>query len=326
MMLRFPAVADELAGLAIQIVIWGSLAMSALILYLVIRRDRNERQRSVQQVTARTLTREIMAALPQAEDVGSAFAHASVAERVAAVSHLSRLLRGDDLDRLAAFVERHELVARLTRRVAKRRLARRVNIVRSVGSVGGPQAVTALNELLANDPAAEVRLEAAAMLARIDALPSARALIEALELAHATVTPLHRALFRALAPSSATELVELLAEEQSPDVQALVADALGSSEDYSVLRALRSAAASPAPQVRIAAIAAISRLGHPGGAAWLIPLLEDDDEMVRAHAARACGSMGLRAAMPRLIALAEDPSPWVRLRASDAAEILGGTA
>lgn len=324
--MTLPNIADHVARLAILGSLWGTLAMALLLLILVMRRDRKERSRAAAEANSRSLTREIMAALPGTEPTGEAYRDASPEQRLAAVSHLSRLVRGEDRARLTAFVDRHDLVDRVLAKTRRRRTARRVDAVRALGGVGGAQAIAALQDMLRNDRALPVRLEAAAMLARLEALPPANALLDALSLEDVPITPLHHALFRALAPHRADELLKLAQRRFPPALRALIVDALGWTDDYSTLGALEEASRSPETEVRLAALAAGTRLNHPAAGKWIESLLADPEQGVRAQAVRACATMGLRAALPTIERMRQDPSRWVRLRAHEAVATLGGAA
>lgn len=322
--MSLPNIADHLARLAILASLWGTLAMALLLPLLVMRRDRKERSRAANEVNSRSLTREIMAALPGTEPPGDAYRNASSEQRLAAVSHLSRLVRGEDRVRLTAFVDRHDVVEQVLARTRRRRTARRVDAVRALGGVGGAQAIAALQTMLRHDRSLPVRLEAAAMLARLEVLPPANALLDALSLEYVPITPLHHALFRALAPLRAEELLTLARRGLPPPLRALIVDALGWTDDYSTLGAIEEASRSPEPEVRLAALAAGTRLNHPAAAKWIVPLLADPEQGVRAQAARACATMGLRSALPAVERMRQDPSRWVRLRANEAVAALGG--
>lgn len=324
--MTLPGTVDHVARLAILVSLWGTLAMAALLLVLVMRRGRKERNAAATVTNNRSLTREILAALPGVARPGEAYRQASREQRLAAVSHLSRLVRGEDRLRLTAFVERHHLIDRVLAKSRRRRTSRRVDAVRTLGGVGGTQAVAALDAMLRHDQALPVRLEAAAMLARLEALPSAEVLIAALALEEVSVTPLHHALFRALAPHRAEELLSLSWRNFPPGLHALIVDALGWTEDYSTLNMLGEAACAEDAEVRLAALAAAVRLNHPAAGKWVLPLLEDPDPNVRAQAARACAAMGLGMALPLLERMRKDSSRWVRLRAGEAVATLGGGA
>lgn len=316
-----PVIVDKVAQGAILIAIYGSLAMAALLLFLVIRRDHKERHAAAAHANARALTREIMGTVPGGP-IGEAYAHASPDERIAAVVHLGRLVRGEDRARLIAMVEDHHLLDKVVAKLRRRRAARRVEAVRTLGGVGGTQAAAALARTLETDRDGAVRLEAAAQLARLGALPPVDILLRTLDLERTTVTPLHHALFRALAPNRGAELLALLAQPITPATRALVVDALGWTEDYSALPALREAAKDVDAEVRLDAVRSSARLNHPAARGWIFPLLDDPDAQVRGEAARACATMGLRAAEPKIEALLEDASVWVRMRAKAALTVL----
>jgi HEAT repeat protein len=54
-----------------------------------------------------------------------------------------------------------------------------------------------------------------------------------------------------------------------------------------------------------------------------MPLLRDPVPPVRARAIRACQIMRLSDGLPAIAELRHDPSPWVRLRAQQAQQVLG---
>ena len=315
------AISDEVARIAILVTLYGSLAMAALLLFLVMRRNRSERRAVATLANSRALTREIMGLIPGGT-AGEAYAKASIDDRLAAVTHLGRLVRGEDRARLVAFVEDNQLLDKVLAKLRRRRAARRVDAVRTLGGVGGEQAIAALTTTLESDAEAAVRLEAAAQLAQLGALPPAGVLLEALDLDRVTITPLHHALLRALAPHRAEELLALMAQPIASATRALVVDALGWTEDYSALPTLKEAARDPDAEVRLDAVRASARLNHPAAARWISPLLDDPDEQVRGEAVRACATMGLRAALPKIEALCEEGSAWVRLRARAAVGVL----
>jgi HEAT repeat protein len=317
-----PALADKVAEIAISIAVYGSLGMAALLLFLVMRRDRKERHAVAAQANARALTREIMGALSGGQ-AGNAYALASPNDRIAAVSHLGRLVRGEDRGRLIAFVEDNRMLDGVVARLRRRRVARRVEAVRTLGGVGGAQAIAALTGTLKEDADGTVRLEAAAQLAQLGALPAVGILLDSLDLERATVTPLHHALFRALAPHRGAELIAMMAQPITAGTRALVIDALGWTEDYSALPTLSAAATDSDPEVRLNVVRSSARLNHPAAARWILPMLDDADDRVRSEAARACATMGLRAARQSIEAMLHDRSAWARLRAKAALAVLG---
>lgn len=317
------AVANDVARIAILISIYGALAMAALLLFLVMRRDLKERRSKMAAELTRALTREMMGA---GENIAAspAFRQARPAERLAAIGHLVQLLRGEDRDRLVALAEVQGLLEDALRHARRPRPRQQIDALRLLGSIGGGQAVAALDNVLREDPRLETRLEAASLLARLDALPQPDELIHHLALRSTRITPLHRTLFRLIASSHPAELFALArSEDLPPAVRALVIDALGWTEDFSALPLLAAAAKDPHPPVRLAALDSATKLGHPGSANWIMPLLKDPVPPVRARAIRACQIMRLTDGLPAIAELRHDPSPWVRLRAQQAQQVLG---
>jgi HEAT repeat protein len=272
----------------------------------------------------RTLTREVMAMLGDQRSVAPAFERAQPAARLAAISHLGLLLRGDDRERLVSFVEDQRLLERAAREARHGSRRKRVEAIRLLGAIGDPRALDALAHAVREEEDGDIRLEAATMLARLDGLPPADELIAILRLADSPITPLHRALFRTLAANHPRDLFVVARVDLPPPVRALVTDALGWTEDYAALDLLAAASADPHPPVRVAAIDAANRLGHPAAARWIMALLDDPEPPVRARAIRACQSMDLRNSLPAIARLRADPSPWVRLRAQQAEQALLG--
>ena len=316
------AVADSVARIAILISIYGALAMAALLLFLVMRRDRKERYSRTAAELTRGLTREIMAG---GDNVARSpvFRQARQPEKLAAISHLMQLLRGEDRDRLVHLVEQQGLLKDALRNARRSRQRQQIDALRLLGSIGGDQAVATLDAVLREDRRLDTRLEAASLLARLDALPQPDELIDHLDLRSARITPLHRTLFRLIASRHPVELFALARSEDLPStVRALVIDALGWTEDFSALPLLAEAAEDPHAPVRLAALDSATKLGHPGSASWIMPLLDDPVPPVRARAIRACQIMRLSAGLPAIAKLRHDPSPWVRLRAQQALQVL----
>lgn len=315
-------IADHVAQIAILISFYGALAMAALLLFLVMRRDRKERASLATAELIRTLTREIMGA-EVGGAAGPAFLQARPAERLAAISHLIQLVRGEDRERLVTLAEEQGLLKDALRRARRSRRRQQIDALRLLGGIGGGQAMDVLYTVLREDRNLDTRLEAASLLARLDALPEPEELIDHLSLRSARITPLHRTLFRLLASRHPKEVFSLAgAGDLPPAVRALVIDALGWTEDFSALPLLSAAASDPYAPVRLAALDSASRLGHPGSARWILPLLDDPEPPVRARAIRACQLMQLSSGLPAIHALRNDPSPWVRLRAQQAEQVM----
>lgn len=325
-MTNLPTIADHLARIAIMASIYGALAMATFLLFLVMRRDRKERRLALTLANTRALTREIMTALAGNGSPGMAFEHASDADRVTAINHISQLVRGDDHERLTRFVEDNHLLDGVAVGARHGRSARRVDSIRLMGGIGGDRSVAILRDILLNDRDHAVRLEAAAMLAQLGALPPPDVLIAALDLENTPISRLHRALFRSLAPACSSDLLRLVKWRAPPGLRALLVDSLGWTENYSGLDALADAARDENIDVRCAALRAARKINHPASAGWVFALLKDADETVRSQAVLTCAQMGLRRAVPELREMRSDSSAWVRLRVAEALDALEGRA
>lgn len=100
--------------------------------------------------------------------------------------------------------------------------------------------------------------------------------------------------------------------------RAAIIDALGWSNDHSVISTLERASSFENIEIRCAALRAAGKLGHPSVAEWVLKALEDSAPNVRIQAVNSCASLHLTKALPMLRSLANDPELWVRLRAEEA--------
>ncbi|MFC0588944.1 HEAT repeat domain-containing protein [Novosphingobium aquiterrae] len=244
--------------------------------------------------------------------------------KLAAISHLHLLLRGGERERLMQMAELDGLLNETLQTSKSRRAHRRIDAIRLLQQFGSEACVARLRELMARDRNPTVRVEAAFALASIDALPPPRELIRILGLFDRNPRRLDSALLRATAKHYCDHLQRLLNDPMPHWRRALIVDALGWSEDPSVLETLARAGAMESAELRSAALRAAARLGHPSVAEWVIPLLHDPVAFVRVQAANCCAVLGLASARPDLVEIARDEDLWVRLRAAHALNVLGG--
>jgi HEAT repeat protein len=169
-----------------------------------------------------------------------------------------------------------------------------------------------------------VRVEAAFALASLNALPPPRELIRILGLFDRKPRRLDSALLRSTARHYCDHLQRLLNDPMPHWRRALIVDALGWSDNPSVLPTLARAAATDSAELRSAALRAAARLGHPSVAEWVIPLLHDPVAFVRVQAANCCAVLGLQSSRLDLIEVTSDEDLCVRLRAAHALDVLGG--
>lgn len=266
------------------------------------------------------LMRQLVAALdrPEDQDIAQTFIGNSTEQKIRVFSHLVQLVRGDDHDRLMRLAGVLGVPDRAIEQLRSRHAAQRVDAMRVLERFPLPRAIEALQHCLDHDRRHDVRLEAAAALARLGQVPTPRVLIDRLELRRRPVNRLHEAIIRAGASTYTQELMELARDPASGRAQPLLVEALGWAHDFAILDELRNHAGSADPEVRAAAARAARNLNHPGAASWVTPLLLDPVEHVRVQAVRTVGRLGLTEAIPILTGLSENQSWWVRTRAVEA--------
>lgn len=305
----------------------GSLAFALVMVIalgvLIARRWVAEREASARATRALAVSRDLLGAISGGGETNlPAFNAARPGERLLALSHLVQLLRGGDRDRLLALAEQRGLFGPALVQLRRGAAARRIDAMRVLEQFGSQACIAGLQAALERDQNDEVRLEAAATLARLGQLPAIAETIRLLNLDRAPRTRIHTALFRSLAQRDMTALAQLAGDPPYAGLRAELVDALGWSGDFAILPVLAGHAEDPNAEVRAAALRAARRLGHPDAGRWAARLLDDFSEHVRIQAARTCGTLGAREAGPRLRKLADDPSWWVRTRAADALNLL----
>jgi HEAT repeat protein len=77
------------------------------------------------------------------------------------------------------------------------------------------------------------------------------------------------------------------------------------------------------PELQIAALRALAKLGHPAAQPVVERALSDDNWAVRTQAAISAGRIGLAALAPMLARLVDDDKWWTRFRAAEALYLLG---
>tara|TARA_R110002124_G_scaffold287205_1_gene471198 strand:- start:6120 stop:7097 length:978 start_codon:yes stop_codon:yes gene_type:complete len=306
-------------------IIWISAAMAgamtALFGLLLFRRWREEAKSEKESEFLAAITRSYLRRVAGQLDL-EASPDWQNDHKLAAVSHIHLLLRGGERDRLMQLAELDGLLRATLRRSRSWRSARRVDAIRLLQQFGSEACIARLREIFTCDRDYSVRLEAAFALASIHALPPPRETIRILKMFDRKSSRLDSALLRASAPHYREQLDLLLGDPMPHAKRALIIDALGWSEDASVLPTLERASKSDNPELRSAALRAAAKLGHPAAAEWVIHLLSDRVAFVRIQAANSCASLGLRDAIPQLHRLMDDGDIWVRLRSEQALDVL----
>jgi HEAT repeat protein len=297
------------------------LVMLVLFAILLLRRWYQERRRSSDHAKLAAITRSYMRRVAGQLDE-DASRHWNDDLRLSAVSHIHLLLRGGERQRLMQMAELDGLLRATLAKSRSWSSARRIDAIRLLQQFGSEACIARLREIFSRDRNMAARLEAAFALAALHALPPPRETIRLLGIFERKVNRLDRALFRASAPHYPEQLALLLDDPISPEHRALIVDALGWSDDPSVLPLLEAASRSEHPEIRSAALQAAAQLALPSVEPWVLARLQDPVEFVRVQAANCCATLDLKEAIPALHLLLEDESLWVRLRAEHALEVL----
>ncbi len=306
-------------------VIWGSVLfaafMAAAFIGMVARRWLSERRIRLEGAALIDATRYILGRIENPDPVSRLVLYRKSA-KMQAVLNLSRLLRGSERDKLMALADDEGMFDSALHELTHRNPRRRTHAIELLDQFESRKCVMALRSVMANDPVYELRLAAAFTLARFGHLPSPRDTISQMALLTNENSRIHLALFRALAPTYPDQLRDLVNNLDYAAIKPSVIDALGWSDNPSCLGELAKASSDSDADIRCAALRAAGQLGHPQAGQWVIPMLEDRDESVRIQAIRCAARLSLAQAIPRIEALAHDPSAWVRWRADEALSAL----
>lgn len=118
------------------------------------------------------------------------------------------------------------------------------------------------------------------------------------------------------------ELLNVL-KESDVHLARETATILGGIRDPRCLKGLEKAAESGDVELRCRAVKGIGSLGVPGSVAFLLTVLGDEHDLVRAYAAGAIGQVGSTDAAQALTAYVDDPSEIVRVNAAVSLYLLG---
>lgn len=174
-----------------------------------------------------------------------------------------------------------------------------------------------LIEALGGSENAEIRRRAAELLGDVDAPDDRDRVIDALvEAARSDETAVATAAIDSLDRLGPEAIETLVARMADRDVDTDGPD----SEKAAAYEAVLSA---EAPELRMAAVAALGHLGRPSSVPALLDRLEDPSPRVRARAARACGAIEDGRATEPLSALLADSGADVRRETAEALGRIG---
>lgn len=298
-----------------------SCGMVVAFILLLLRRWLSEQQAASRKAMQTLITRSYIQRISgtQSEDRGGRWPKAF---RILVVTNLLLLLRGGEREQLMQIAELDGLLDASLDLSRSLRRARRIDAIRMLQLAGSDACVARLRSMMSADRSHDVRLNAAFALASLRQLPAPRETIALLGIFDRQPSRLEIAVLRASAPDYAKHFHHILGDVMPHTRRATVIDALGWSGDMSMLPVIARAAEIDNAELRCAALRAAAQLGHPASGSWVAALLDDPSEIVRLQAANSCGTLRLQAAVPRLREMARDKDIWVRLRASEALQII----
>lgn len=301
-------------------VIWGCVLfaafMTAIFMAMVARRWLSERRIRRDDAALIGATKHLLLRI---EDIQTTSTHEHrKSAKIGAVLNLSRLLRGSERIKLMTLADEDGIFDSALRELSHPNPRRRTHAIELLDQFESRRSVIALRKVMAKDPVYELRLAAAFSLARFGRLPSPRDTIRHLSLLTTENSRIHLALLRALAPLHSDVLRKLAKTATYKKIRPSIIDSLGWSDNPDCLAEIAQASKDISPDIRCAALRAAGQLGYPQAGQWIMPMLEDADENVRIQAIRCCTRLFLTDAIPQIERLGDDPSAWVRWRASEA--------
>ena len=234
------------------------------------------------------------------------------------------LVRGAERERLISALAAFGVDDIFCRRLSRGSVAGRIAATEALSIFTGDDTRAALRRALGRARVGELRVGLMRSLIEIGAPPGLHEVLADLGGRRASDSLLYLPLIaRLVADDPMTALKAFGDPHVTGEARVILAEALGASGDYRVLRSLCAAARAPDIELRIAAIRGLAALGHPAAEPTILAGLADEVWIVRSASCEAAGRIGLRAAVPLLAAQLEDPVWWVRFRAGEALAVLG---
>lgn len=191
-------------------------------------------------------------------------------------SQLLCLIRGRDKERLLDIIEANNLLHKRLTRINRFGKSRRIATIRELAPFDCISVRGTLNGVMQDDPDAEVRVEAALVLAKMGSLPSPWQILKSIYTQCGTILPAHRQLFRALMPAHAEGLLAMALYQENRIARLLAIDGLGQSTDPIIAVKLGQLVNDRDKDIRREAIISARRIGQPAAMAWVRHALQDE--------------------------------------------------
>lgn len=271
---------------------------------------------------------EVPLMLALADPERSEAVHALVEEKhrlrfVGFVLEYARRVRGEERAVLAALARPY--LGLVAARADSRREEVRARAIQTLGTLGLPAHAARVIAGL-DDPSPLVAMVAARALARRETPEYAGEVLRRLERFKGWDRRFLASMLAAMGPEVAGTLRLGLGDRRvEPWTRALLAEACAIQGDFlSADVAERVLRESEERELRLSALRLLVGVGRPDHAETVKALCRADDEVVRAQALHALGTVGGRDDVPFLLEAMYDPYPWAALHAARGALAAGG--
>lgn len=239
------------------------------------------------------------------------------------IGDLSRLVRGDNRNRLIELMRRLDVVARQINVLRGGSKQKRIAACANLAYFEDDKVARALTAAL-DDEDYDVRMSAARALADINRAPPIDVLVDKLDINSGFRSKALSNLFRDLGQPAVAELMHVASRAHLPEqLRILAISALGRIGDLAAVEALVQLAHDPSLEVRATVFRALAMLSHPSASEVLAEGLRDPAWEVRTQAAVCAGRIGAVGVIPMLMRLLNDDVWWARYRAGEALFTIG---
>ncbi len=319
--------AQETALLVLILVILAlfvaTLIFSAYAIVLRARNDARERRRAV--LTERW-REAVLGAVADPDEIPRV--HARVSERlelsfVGFVLGYARRVRGTERETLRLLVAPY--LDKIAARVGSDSIEVRARAIQTLGTLGLPaHAATVVAGL--DDESPLVAMVAARALAYDGSPEYAEEVLARLSRFSAWRRRFLASMLASMGPNVLAALRSALENPRmEPWVRAALADALLQQGDFAAGDvAARILETSEDRELVVAALRLIGEVGRPEHLDRVRPFCTSADDVIRAQALRALGSLGGRQEIPELLKAMSDPYPWAALYAARGVRLAGG--
>lgn len=320
--------AAQETALLVLILVIAALFVATLIfsVYAIVLRQRHRARERRRAVLTERWQDAVLRALADPDEI--ARVHGRVSERhelafVGFVLGYARRVRGAERDTLRRLVAPY--LDRIAQRAGSDRVEVRARAIQTLGTMGLPQHGSTVVSAL-DDPSPLVAMVAARALAQDGSPAYAEEVLARLSRFSSWRRRFLASMLASMGPNVITALRNALGDPGiAPWVRAALADALLQRGDFGAGDvAARILETAEDRELVVAALRLIGEVGRPEHVARVRPFCASADDVIRAQALRALGSLGGKAEIPELLEAMSDPYPWAALYAARGVRLAGG--